>query len=110
MAGKIYKIDDIDFNLNTDLTLDELEFVQKFFKKTSTDGTTISLGEFKKEEIIEFLKIILIPIKAHGIIEWGKIKESVQIDAIKDFFLSRMQRMNDLLSSSKVSTVNSKKQ
>ncbi len=103
---KIYKIDGIDFELNTDLDLDEAEEVQKFFSITSNKNF-INLGSFKKEEVMRLYSIILKPASGKALpinFSFSKIKETTQIDVIKDFFLSRIEKMVNLQKSLSVST------
>ena len=102
MEAKIYKIADKDFILNTDLDLDEREIIQSFFGKTVRTGQTINFGEFRKDEVVKLYSIILKPADGNELppdFSLSKIKESVELDLIKDFFLSRMLKMPNLAES-----------
>ncbi len=104
--SKIYIISGVGFELNTDLDLDEAEDVQKFFGHTSLNNGSINLGNYKKEEVIRLYSIILKP-KSGNLPEnfsFSKIKESIQIEVIKDFFLSRIKKIISLQNSLSGST------
>ncbi len=105
--NKIYKVAGMDFILNTDLDLDEAEEVQNFFSNATSVEGSVNLGNFKKEEVMKLYSIILKPVGGKELpkdFSFSKIKESVQIEAIRDFFLSRIKKISGLQSSLSGST------
>lgn len=105
MSKKIYKIVNVDFVLKTDLTLDEAEEVQELFKNLFIQGeqaeeqTGLVTGSFSNTEIKKFLSIALEPVcteaKLYEGFDFGKAKETVVVEVIKDFFLYRIKKYQD---------------
>jgi hypothetical protein len=90
---KTYTIDNHKFILNTDLTLDEGEEVQKFMSKLFAQDKTTIAGSYTSDEIKRFFEIVLTPIgELPKDFSFGKTKESVQMEVFKDFFLSRVTK------------------
>jgi hypothetical protein len=89
--AKTYTIDKYKFTLNTDLTLDEGEEVQKFMSKLFAQDQMTIAGSYTSEEIRRFFEIVLTPIgELPKDFSFGKTKESVQMEVFKDFFLHRV--------------------
>jgi hypothetical protein len=90
MENKTYTIDNTKFILKTDLTLDEGEEVQELFSGLFAQDNTIS-GNFKMKR---FLELVLEPAEGNlpDNFNFGKTKESVQMEVFKDFFLSRVTK------------------
>lgn len=109
MAKRIYNINDKNFILKTDLTLDEAEEVQELFQNLfiqegQAEGQSgFVTGSFSNSEIKKFLSIALEPasppVKAEGKLyeefDFGKANESVVVEIIKDFFLHRIKKYQD---------------
>jgi len=109
MQTKTYTINNVNFRLKTDLTLDEAEQVQGLFNNLfirdgqSVDEEGMVGGSFTNSEIKKFLSIALEPavIPANSckqVIEefdFGSAKESVVIEIIRDFFLYRIKKFQD---------------
>ena len=108
---KSYLINKINFSLKSDLTLDEAEEVQELFQNlfikseqiNGQSGSPAGLvtGSFSNAEIKRFLSIVLEPATMPGAIEekpnidFGRVKESVAVEVIKDFFLNRIKKYQD---------------
>ena len=110
---KHYSINNTNFTLKPDLTLDEAEEVQQLFQNLfiqeeqasgATAGQTgLITGSFSNTEIKRFLTIALEPESLPGKprevindeIDFGKIKESTAVEIIKDFFLLRIKKFQD---------------
>jgi hypothetical protein len=120
MINKSYTINNKNFKLKTDLTLDEAEEVQELFKNLfisdeqasgqeyRADGMSgVVSGSFSNTEIKRFLSLTLEPqypntgpgSKGFGEFDYGKVKESVAIEVIKDFFLHRIKKYQDFTQS-----------
>jgi hypothetical protein len=109
MLIKSYLINGVNFKLKTDLTLDEAEEVQELFKNLFIqDGQTGEqsgqvTGTFTNTEIKKFLSIALEPDGSYNKtrdkfteeFDFGKAKETVAIEIIKDFFLHRIKKYQD---------------
>lgn len=109
MLIKYYLISDIKFRLKTDLTLDEAEEVQELFKSLFLQGgqadeqSGLVTGTFTNAEIKKFLSIALEPVDVPNnagekFIEefgFGRVKETVAIEIIRDFFLHRIKKYQD---------------
>jgi len=107
--SKSYTINNINFKLKTDLTLDEAEEIQGLFQNLfiqegQTAGQSGSVtGSFSNSEIKKFLSIALEPVclpdKTGGKMceefDFGKTKESIVVEIIKDFFLHRIKNYQD---------------
>ena len=102
MDEKEYVSDNKRFTLKVDLDLEESEIVSDFFKDSYAKGKTeINLGNFSSSQVAKFFATVLEPVDGRLPAEFNfkKIKESVQLEVFKDFFLSRVQRAQDSLNS-----------
>ncbi|MFO7446392.1 MAG: hypothetical protein R6W90_08495 [Ignavibacteriaceae bacterium] len=123
MNPKTYTIDNIAFMLKTDLTLNESEEVSNLLRglycpPQADSGVTIA-GNFTGAQIKRFLEIVLEPVSAGAAVQsesigvrpahidkdglpegfnLGKIKESVQMEVFKDFFIERLAKLNNTAS------------
>ncbi|MDR3625271.1 MAG: hypothetical protein P4L45_00475 [Ignavibacteriaceae bacterium] len=109
MLIKYYLISDIKFRLKTDLTLDEAEEVQELFKNLFLQGgqadeqSGLVTGTFTNAEIKKFLSIALEPTDVSNNagkkfieeFDFGRAKETVAIEIIRDFFLHRIKKYQD---------------
>jgi hypothetical protein len=86
---KIYVIDDKQLTLR-DLTLDELDRANALLSKLNASGNEIT-GQFTNEELKELLSVILEPVTPGAVVDFGKTKESISVQVIGDFFLTRIQ-------------------
>jgi hypothetical protein len=93
MENKTYTIDNTKFILKTDLTLDEGEEVQELLSGLFTQDNTIK-GTFTGKQMKRFLELVLEPAEGNlpDNFNFGKTKESVQMEVFKDFFLSRVTK------------------
>jgi len=102
MDNKFYYIDKVKFQIKEDLTLDESEYLEKFFSKSFSENqkNLIMLGNFTATDVKKFFETVLEPTDNNTPLpdgfNFGNIKESVQMDVFKDFFLKRVGRAIDL--------------
>jgi hypothetical protein len=109
MIPKTYCIDNLNFRLKADLTLDEAGDVEELFKNLFVQCEQVEgqnglvTGSFSNSEIKKFLSIALEPVSSsdkqegsfYDGFDFGKAKESVAVEVIKDFFLYRIRRYQD---------------
>lgn len=99
MEKKTYEIAGLKFNLKTDLELDESIEVSNLMKNLSSESSNTIAGNFSSEDMKKFLSIVLTPADGKelpGSFSFGKIRESVQMEVFKDFFLDRIVKVNNL--------------
>jgi hypothetical protein len=90
---KTYSIDGVEVRFK-DLTYNETARVNEIMQ---FDGKTAEVND------LEFFKIVLEPVakgNAKGtpleeVIDFGNIKESVQLEVLRDFLLSRIERQSE---------------
>jgi hypothetical protein len=94
MQKKVYQIEKSKFLLKEDLTVEESEKVQKLLNTFYSAGENYVGENMPVEEIKQFLSLVLEPENssvAENTVDFGKAKESVVLEVIKDFFLRRMR-------------------
>lgn len=94
MQKKMYQIDEAQYRLKEDLTVEESETVQELLDGFYTAGENCRNGIIPHQGIRKFLSLVLEPENAgRGVSEsdFGKARESVVLEVIKDFFLRRMR-------------------
>lgn len=94
MQKKVYQIENAKFQLKEDLTVEESEKVQKLLNAFYSAGESYVSENMPADEIKKFLSLVLEPEKAsipETVVDFGKAKESVVLEVIKDFFLRRMR-------------------
>lgn len=83
---KTYEIDGVEVRLK-DLTFNETERINQIL---DFDGKTAQVSD------LEFFKIVLEPVmKGKVVKDFGNIKESVQLEVLRDFLLSRIERQSE---------------
>ena len=91
MDKKTYEIDGVSFNLKTDYDLDESDKLTSLFGGLEAENNKIISGKFSNNQIKEILSIVLIPqTSLQESFNYGKAKETVVAEVIKDFFLNRI--------------------
>lgn len=91
MQKKIYKINENNFSLKEDLTVEESEEVQELLNDFYSSGEN---GIIPHGGIRRFLSLVLCAENNDEqtlLADFGKAKESVVLEVIKDFFLRRMR-------------------
>lgn len=96
VAGKRY-------TLNTDMTLRERTEVARIFSSVTVSEGVIT-SEMSAEDARKLLRILLVPVGHDVPAEVEEIRESVELEVIKDFFLSRAGKTAEIKSSLMSST------
>ena len=113
MMQKSYSINNANFKLKQDLTLDESEEVQELFqnlfiRENQTKGQQVLVtGSLSNSEVKKILSIVLEPVSQPGgpgenkcrEFDFGMTKESVVVEIIKDFFLNRIMKYQNFTAS-----------
>jgi hypothetical protein len=83
---KTFSIDGVEVRLK-DLTYNETTRVNEIMQ---FDGKSAEVND------LEFFKIVLEPVvKGKEVKDFGNIKESVQLEVLRDFLLSRIERQSE---------------
>jgi len=93
MQTKVYQIENIKFHLKSDLTVEESEKVQKILNSFYSGGDNYVRENMPADDIKKFLSLVVEPEdqgNLDAIPDFGKAKESVVLEIIKDFFLRRI--------------------
>ena len=91
MQLKAYEIEGAKYFLKEDLTLEESEQVQKLMNTLYTAGNNPN-ENYPSGEIRKFLALVLEQTESSiAETDFGKVKESIALEVIKDFFLRRMR-------------------
>lgn len=93
MQKKVYQIDEDKFHLKEDLTVEESETVQELLDGFYASEEECRSGAIPRGGIRKFLSLVLEPEnkeKNFNESDFGKARESVVLEVIKDFFLRRM--------------------
>ncbi len=94
MHIKHYQIEHMKFRLKEDLTVEESEKVQLILNSFYSAGEDYVNENMQAGDIKKFLSIVIEPEEpdSTGVVpDFGKAKESVVMEIIKDFFLRRMR-------------------
>lgn len=94
MQRKTYTIGSDVFYLKDDLTVEESESVQELIDGLYEQEQNNRSGSISRCGIKKFLALVLEPAgcsRLQNETDFGKAKESVVLDVIKDFFLRRMR-------------------
>jgi hypothetical protein len=94
MQKKIYQIEEAKYHLKEDLTVEESETLQELLDGFYTAGENCQNGIIPHTGIRRFLSLVLEPEDSQKQVnesDFGKARESVVLEVIKDFFLRRMR-------------------
>jgi len=91
VAGKPY-------SLNTDMTLRQRTEVARIFSSVSVSESVIT-SDMTAEDARKLLRILLVPEGHDTPADVEEIRESVEMEVIKDFFLSRAGKTDEIRNS-----------
>jgi hypothetical protein len=94
MQKKVYQIEEDRYHLKEDLTVEESETVQELLDGFYAAGEECRDGVVPRGGIRKFLSLVLEcdnKEKEVNEADFGKARESVVLEVIKDFFLRRMR-------------------
>ncbi len=98
----MYEINDVKFTLRTDLTLNQIDKISNLFGKIYAKADNVLVGSYTSQDIVKMLAILLeTDSELPNSFDFGDAKESVILEVIKDFFVSRIGSTQNMLDSLK---------
>ena len=93
-----YEVNGKKYVLNTDMTLRERTEVSRILNSAKAEGNQVT-AEMTSDDAKKLLSILMIP-EGHDVkVDPDEVRESVEFDVIKDFFLSRVGKGREIRNS-----------
>lgn len=90
-----YEVNGKKYVLNTDMTLRERTEASRIMNSVRAEGNRVT-AEMTAEDAKKLLSILLIPAGHDEPVNPEDVKESVEFEVIKDFFLSRVGKAREI--------------